>query len=522
MFKQSFIAVLFQTISLLVNAQSLQSSFASTILSNGISARGNSLFAAADNQAYWWIHTLEYVETFTEGPAGVVAIQKWSESGAIQSEYVLSSAVCVFDVDADNMGNVVLSGIYKDSLMVNDELVLTDANAWSNINNFVLYINASGDVVQAWNMDVFSEYGFGYPVVAFGLNNEIFCAGSDYMTGWIYRWKVQDQPQLWLSGAELKVFGDIEINQNGDVAFASACFQGLMTIGSQTYTAPYGYNVILAVVDSLGSCTGIQFIPDITIQFAEVEWLNNGQVLAAGDWYSGGSIGPFELQSPQWVYSYFLCEMEPNGNVTWATSHPVNPNGITGDFEIARRKSIAAAENGEFYLFGKQRGDVYWTPTLQTNGAIDDVTNEYSGTVIHWQNHQPISAQLIHGGALIEMDQVSIDNGVLAVSGTNEYSDTLQCNDITVINPQSAFTFLFTSMATPVGVENSQEPNPIWMGDNIVFDQRIGNYKIWSVLGALVGEGMAMGNELAIKAFNLPIGCYLMQTDHGHLKFMIQ
>jgi hypothetical protein len=77
-------------------------------------------------------------------------------------------------------------------------------------------------------------------------------------------------------------------------------------------------------------------------------------------------------------------------------------------------------------------------------------------------------------------------------------------------------------MATPVGVENGQEPYPIWMVDNIVFDQRIGNYKIWSVMGALVGEGMTMGNELAINAFNLPVGCYLIQTDHGHLKFMIQ
>jgi hypothetical protein len=506
---------------LFTQAQTLNFPFASTILSNGISARGNSLFAAGENQSYWWAHTLEYLETFTEGPAGLVAIQKWSNSGEMISEFVLSSAVCIFDLDTDEMGNVVLSGIFMDSLMINDELVLLNQNTWSNMNNFVLYINSSGMQVEAWNMDIFSDYGFSYPVVSFGLNNEIFCAGSDYMTGWMYRWSPEEQPQLWLSGSELKVFGDIEVNEQGQVAFTSACFQGQMTIGDQTFNAPFSYNVVLAILDSLGSCTGMQFIPDITIQFAEVEWLPNGQVLAAGDWYNGGSIGPFELQSPQWVYSYFLCEMESNGNVTWATSHPVNPNGITGDFEIARLKSIAASENGDFYLFGKQRGDVYWSTNLQTMGALENVSNEYSGTLVHWQNHVPISAQMIHGGALIEMDQVSWCNGSLAVSGTNEYSDTLSCNNFQVINPESAFSFLFTSN-TAVGVENVQFQNPIWMGNLILFDQHIGAYKIWNTMGALVEEGVAAGKELAINEFNLPMGCYLLQTNQGNLKFMIQ
>lgn len=521
MSKNCFLCILLSWSILFTQAQNINFPFSSTILSNGISSRGNSLFAAADNQSYWWVHTLEYVETFTEGPAGVVAIQKWSNNGEMLSEFVLSSAVCTFDLDADEMGNIVLSGIYMDSLVINGELVLLDYNTWSNLNNFVLYVNSSGTQVEAWNMDVFSEYGFSYPVVTFGLNNEIFCAGSDYMTGWIYRWNPEEQPQIWLAGSELKVFGDIEINVNGEVAFASACFQGLMSIGDQTYTAPNSYNVVLAVVDSLGSCTGIQFIPDITIQFAEVEWLSNGQLLASGDWFTGGAIGPFILQSPQWVYSYFLCEMESNGNVTWATSHPVNPNGITGDFEIARRKSISASENDGFYLLGRQRGDVYWSPNLQTLGANDEVSNEYSGTLIHWQNHEPISAQMIHGGALIEMDQVSWDNGSLAVSGTNEYSDTLSCNNIQVINPASAFSFLFTSN-TAVGVENVQFQNPIWMGNQIVFDQYVGAYKIWNAMGALVEEGIATGNELAINKFNLPVGCYLIQTGQGNLKFMIQ
>ncbi len=516
--------MLFSWSVLFTQAQTLNFSFSSTILSNGVSARGNSLFAAGDNQSYWWTHTLEYVETFTEGPAGAVAIQKWSNSGEMLSEFVLSSSVFVFDVDADAMGNVVLSGLYMDNLWINDQLVLTDENAWSNMNNFVLYINSSGTQVEAWNMDVFSEYGFSYPVVTFGLNNEIFCAGSDYMTGWIYRWSPEEQPQLWLSGSELKVFGDIAVNEQGQVAFASACFQGQMSIGDQSFNAPFSYNVVLAILDSMGSCTGVQFIPDITIQFAEVEWLPNGQVLAAGDWYSGGFIGPFELQSPQWVYSYFLCEMESNGNITWATSHAVNPNGITGDFEIARRQSICVADNGDFYLLGKQRGDVYWSPNLQTLGANDEVTNEYSGTLVHWQNHQPVSAQMIHGGALVEMDQVSWSIGQLAVSGTNEYSDTLFCNDITVVNPNSAFAFLFTSNNT-VNVEhfpNQQNSDLIWEGDAIVSLQRIGDFSVLNSMGSLIKSGHSSSGKLYLNELNLLPGCYLIQTQQGGLRFMIE
>ena len=524
MSKNSFLLLLFSWSILFTHAQTLNFPFASTILSNGISARGNSLFAASDNQSYWWSHTLEYVETFTEGPAGVVAIQKWSNSGEMLSEFVLSSSVFIFDIDADESGNVVLSGLYMDNLWVNNQLVLTDENSWSNMNNFVLYVNSSGTQIEAWNMDVFSEYGFSYPVVTFGLNNEIICAGSDYMTGWIYRWSPEEQPQLWLSGTELKVFGDIEVNEQGQVAFASACFQGPMSIGDQSFNAPFSYNAVLAVLDSLGSCTGVQFIPDITIQFAEVEWLPNGQVLAAGDWYSGGFIGPFELQSPQWVYSYFLCEMESNGNVTWATSHVVNPNGITGDFEIARRQSISASENGDFYLLGKQRGDVYWSPNLQTLSANDELTNEYSGTLVHWQNHQPVSAQMIHGGALIEMDQVTWSGGRLAVSGTNEYSDTLFCNDITVVDPQSALAFLFTSNAT-VDVEhisNQQNLNLFWEGGAIASRQRIGDFSVWNSLGVLMKSGHESSEKLDLKELNLPTGCYLIQTLQGNLRFMIQ
>ena len=177
MSKNSFFLLLFSWSILFTHAQTLNFPFASTILSNGISARGNSLFAAGDNQSYWWSHTLEYVETFTEGPAGVVAIQKWSNGGEMLSEFVLSSSVFIFDVDADASGNVVLSGVYMDNLWINDQLVLTDENTWSNMNNFVLYIKSSGTQIEAWNMDVLSEYGFSYPAVTFGLNNEIVCAG---------------------------------------------------------------------------------------------------------------------------------------------------------------------------------------------------------------------------------------------------------------------------------------------------------------------------------------------------------
>ncbi len=246
--------------------------------------------------------------------------------------------------------------------------------------------------------------------------------------------------------------------------------------------------------------------------------------MAAGDWFSGGSIGPFDLQSPQWFYSYVLCEMESNGNVTWATSHPINPNGITGDFEIARRQSISVSENGDFYLLGKQRGDVYWSPSLQTLGANDDVSNEYSGTLVHWQNHQPVSAQMIHGGALIEMDQVTWSGGRLAVSGTNEYSDTLFCNDITVVDPQSALAFLFTSNAT-VDVEhisNQQNLNLFWEGGAIVCRQRIGDFSVWNSMGVLMKFGHASDEELNLKELNLPTGCYLIQTLYGNLRFIIQ
>jgi hypothetical protein len=230
------------------------------------------------------------------------------------------------------------------------------------------------------------------------------------------------------------------------------------------------------------------------------------------------------LQSPQWVYSYFLCEMESNGSITWATSHIANPNGITGDFEIARRQSICVSENGDFYLLGKQRGDVYWSPNLQTLGANDELTNEYSGTLVHWQNHQPVSAQMIHGGALVEMDQVSWNNGSLAVSGTNEYSDTLFCNDFTVVDPQSAFAFLFTSNTT-VDVEHipdQQDSDLIWEGDAIVSRRRIGDFSVWNSMGVLMKSGHERGEKLDLKELNLPTGCFLIQTHQGIVRFMMQ
>lgn len=99
MSKNSFLWMLCSWSILCSHAQTLNFPFVSTILSNGISARGNSLFAAADNHSCWWSHTIEYVETFTEGPAGVVTIQKWSGSGELLADFILSSNVVVFDVE---------------------------------------------------------------------------------------------------------------------------------------------------------------------------------------------------------------------------------------------------------------------------------------------------------------------------------------------------------------------------------------------------------------------------------------
>jgi len=504
-----------------INGQSLNTPYTASILPSISMSKGVSLHAPNADHSYWWVHTLEFSEQFSEGPAGLVAVQHWSSQGNLIVDMSLSNEVCILDLATDDQGNVVLSGVYKDSLFVNGNLVLTDENTWSDNNNFVLYVSSSGQEYQAWNLDGFAEYGFSFPVVDFGPDQSIYCAGSDYMTGWIYRWQPDESPALWGSGVELKVFGDIEVNDQGQVAFASACFQGQVSVGDQIFTAPNSYNVLIGILDSNANCIGIQFIPDITIQFAEVEWLSNGSILAAGDWYAEGSIGNFDLSGPQWVYSYFLCEMDTNGNVNWATAHPHNPAGITGDFALGRTESIAADETGGFYLFGQQRGDVYWSPSLSTFGNEADVTNEYTATLTHWTNHTPSNAQTIYGVTLPEMYQVSYRDGLLAVSGSSEYSDTLLCNDFSVFQFNGSIAFLFTSQNF-VGISALMEELAYWTDQFLVFPGIIGEYHIWNAMGEQIETGFCTEQSLLWSEMNLPNGCYLIQTEAGNLKFMKQ
>jgi hypothetical protein len=119
------------------------------------------------------------------------------------------------------------------------------------------------------------------------------------------------------------------------------------------------------------------------------------------------------------------------------------------------------------------------------------------------------------------MYQVSFRDGMLAVSGSTEYSDTLLCNDFSTFQFNGSIAFLFTSQNF-VGISELSQEQAYWTEQCLVFPQKIGEYHIWNTMGTLVGLGFCPEQSLQWSDMDLPAGCYLIQTDYGHLKFMKQ
>lgn len=228
------------------------------------------------------------------------------------------SMAAVTDIAADENNNIYITGVFQDSLNIDDEVLVTNAKNIYDI--FLIKLDSTGEV--QWGRQLFTEY-----------------PDTDTMS--LY--------YQYLSGGPSAV---IEVDSEGNIALAGTIF-GSATFGSTTINTGGYEHAFLARYDSTGDCIGFNQIEEGR-SYAQALTIDKstGECIIGG--FSTDTLTFYYLiQKDAFIAKHDLITGMPPTNKTDETGNELfiyaNPN--KGAFNVKVPQELTNLNNAMLYIY---------------------------------------------------------------------------------------------------------------------------------------------------------------------------
>ncbi|MFN5223830.1 MAG: hypothetical protein ACK5DJ_06540 [Bacteroidota bacterium] len=398
------------------------------------------LLASGSGTSFW--HARLDTISSNNQQGGSYAIRRVDASGTVFSQFQLGNKVDITEIEEIG-GDVLVSGVFYDSLSING--IFLDADTFSSgfINNvtFIARLTATGNVVWYRNLTSYAP---------FGLN--LFCMGIS-PSGKVYYGSNQPGSGtrvIRLNGStgfptdSFVVAGAVNVS---DIGFdnagnlfivGAAAGPQLWQIGSFAINVPYSYAIYVAQVLPGNIVKWVRFTEDTTFPRPQLLVNGDGSSYVVGKLFAPTQWDNISLGGAQWVNDFYLVRIDSAGFAVWARELALQQPAITGDFNLSLGRNNALSENQQVTLFGTVRGTVDFgnsvtTPaatTLQAHTVF--VTFDSTGSPL-WSKSVP-SLQTATAPVDI-MYQDSAWYSTITIGQTNSFSlDSLSINTTAAVN----------------------------------------------------------------------------------------
>lgn len=430
----------------------------------------NSRVASGSGTSFWHAQ----LDTFPANTQqyGSYAIRRVDASGTVFSQFQLGNKVDITEIEEIG-GDVLVSGIFYDTLSING--VFLDADTFSSafINNvtFIARLTATGNVVWYRNLTSYAPFGLNLYCMGIAPNGKVYYGSNQPGSG---------SRVIRLNGStgfptdSFVVAGAVNVSDIGFDNAGNLYIVGaaggpqLWQIGSFDINVPYSYAIYMAKILPGNIVKWVRFTQDITFPRPQLLINGDGSSYVVGKLFAATQWDNLPLGGAQWVNDFYLVRVDSSGFAVWARELTLQQPAITGDFNLSLGRHIALSENQQVTLFGTVRGTVDFgngisTPaatTLQAHTVF--VTFDSTGTPV-WTKAVPSLQTAV--APIDIMYQDSAWYSTITIGQTNNYSlDSLSINTTASVNNLLSRLSFLPVVSTSVYENGSTDmlpyPNP--------------------------------------------------------------
>jgi hypothetical protein len=472
---------------------------------------------------------IHFREGYNFGTLGDVKLEKRSDLDSLVWENTIFGKADVSKIILDADNNVICIGSYSDTITVETSQLM---HSGSGLGNFILKLNDTGNLLWLKNATEYTSDIYELSALSNGYSND-FLIG---LSRWAYDTKIlrlsPDGAVLsTIEQAGVSLISDIDQDLFGNIWVTGFSFQNPASFNGLDTLVPFTYTEYLVKYDSNGIAQFVNFIQDISAQTWQIETDDFGYAYMSGNLLDSTSFGSFFANGPQWVYDFFVTQIDPEGNYIWLNEIPQGNN--LGDATIGNSNFLSCGSDGNICITGFFRGAINFGDGVILN-AIDYqdifVLNYNKNGEIQWAKSAGSIGYDAGSGIILD------NNGSFYVSGV--VSQNAVFDTITVTGGDKNLFLARLKFNSPVKVEDELKnriyslskyslmqnyPNPFNPSTVISYQLPVtGNVtlKVYDLLGnevaTLVNEEKLAGKyEVKFNASKLVSGVYIYKIKSG-------
>jgi hypothetical protein len=297
---------------------------------------------------------------------GEVTLEARDLSGNLVWDLPMGNKVSVPMIETNGQGDVYVAGGFMDTLFFSPAQFMVNTGSGFDIDYFIAKFDATGNLLWSRNLsntwtnvltmslqdiesDPNGDIWYALSTLTgnkhLGHFTKIDAAGNDLQTRTI---------------ENIITIGAISFDPWGGLYVSGDASSGNFVMGTDTFTAPYTYNIYLARYGADGQPQWATFGSTVTIIKSQVVADAFGNAYLSGPRYDSLSFGKVHLGPPTWLEGLYLFKTDSLADFKWGVPPPPTPGLPLGEFSFAPGWYSGTDNTGAFYIGGAQRGTLDW------------------------------------------------------------------------------------------------------------------------------------------------------------------
>jgi len=336
-------------------------------------------------------------------------------------------------------------------------------------NTFIIKFSQWGDFI--WMKNLTEIYGFSNRIsgLCADIDNDVYVAYADNSNAStiIRKFSPDGDELLEIIQTSVSLISSIDVSLDGDIFAAGSCPTSNATFAGVPYNSGFSYATYVAKYGAQGQTQWVKFAEDVTCIEPQVKWSMTGDIYLSGQLTGAHNFGTIPTNGPEWVFDFFLAQMNSDGDFTWVREVPQT---LTGDASVGKLSHLGLDFFGNPYITGFTRNDISWDDNWQTSvTARGLIILAYTSS----GNYRWVKAA---SGALDAQSISVFSPDEIYITGTA--FGLVQLDDINITANSFYFPYLAKIEAVTTGTSNGDHvnssvgiyPNPMRSQANIQID----------------------------------------------------
>jgi hypothetical protein len=301
-------------------------------------------------------------------------------TGLRETNFTLGTHVIIESLGSDLNGNIYMGGSFMQALSLNGRDTLANTGTGLTINQFLVCINAAGQLVWKRNLTADDATISRFSAIRTDRSGNVWYAVEQFRQAKIVKLNANgtDGVSRAINGAQ--AFGYFDFDTQNNLYFTGAVGSPTaLVFGGLSTSVSRFYGLFLAKMNSNGVGQWVSQHNDITFQRPNIAVARDGNVYWGGevsDTISFGNISFPRVQNPN---SFFIVKTSPTGAHVWAKQSPTT-TPYTGKFTLGTMHTLTTDDSSNLYVGGQVWGKVDWGNNVVSNPTATTTSRQMGCT----------------------------------------------------------------------------------------------------------------------------------------------